>query len=159
MSPRSSSGVGVIVWVLTVCLCFSEKHCRNGRGRGGDPTPKVPDPMYSRGNTPVAFSLCGLCERGQQFDKPPSGESTWNPSGWYKSRGGPQWINLKLPATTSRSAPANSSAYTNGYAWGHPLLVTQGPPSLSGGQTPAQWQRFETTGEDGDVQDDTRPTT
>jgi hypothetical protein len=49
------------------------------------PTSLTPVPSHL-----LHFHLCGLCERGQQFDQPPSREPSWHPSGWYTCRGGHQ---------------------------------------------------------------------
>jgi hypothetical protein len=66
-----------------------QRHRTRRHSRGNQPTqcPHIADPGSL---PPVAFSLCGLCKRGQQFDQPPSFESSWHPSGRYKCRGGPQ---------------------------------------------------------------------
>ncbi len=46
------------------------------------PTSLTPGPIW----TPVVFSLCGLYERGQKFDQPPSRETSSYLSRWYKCR-------------------------------------------------------------------------
>ena len=38
----------------------------------------------------LLFSLCVLCGTDPRFGQPPSRESSYHPSGWYKCRGGHQ---------------------------------------------------------------------